>query len=28
MPEGGWWELIKLTSEQLQEQMSALNPAA
>jgi len=28
LPEGGWWALIKLTPEQLQEQLSALNPAA
>jgi hypothetical protein len=28
LPEGGWWVLIKLTPEQLQEQLSALNPAA
>jgi hypothetical protein len=27
LPEGGWWALIKLTPEQLQTQMSALNPA-
>jgi len=26
LPEGGWWALIKLTPEQLQEQLSALNP--
>lgn len=26
LPEDRWWELIKLTPEQLQEQMSALNP--
>lgn len=26
LPEGGWWALIKLTPEQLQQQMSALNP--
>jgi hypothetical protein len=25
LPEGGWWVLIKLTPEQLQTQMSALN---
>jgi hypothetical protein len=28
LPAGGWWAMIKLTPEQLKEQMSALNPAA
>jgi hypothetical protein len=28
LPEGGWWNLLKLTPEQLQQQLSALNPAA
>ena len=28
LPAGGWWALIKLTPEQLKEQLSALNPAA
>ena len=28
LPEGGWWALIKLTPEQLQQELSALNPAA
>jgi hypothetical protein len=28
LPEGGWWNLLKLTPEQLQKQLSALNPAA
>lgn len=28
LPEGGWWALLKLTPEQLKEQLSALNPAA
>jgi hypothetical protein len=28
LPKGGWWALLKLTPEQLQEQLSAHNPAA
>jgi hypothetical protein len=28
LPEGGWWNLLKLSAEQLQQQLSALNPAA
>jgi len=28
LPEGGWWALLKLTPEQLQQKMSALNLAA
>jgi hypothetical protein len=28
LPKGGWWALLKLTPEQLEEQLSALNPAA
>jgi len=28
IPKSGWWALLKLTPEQLQQQMSALNPAA
>jgi hypothetical protein len=28
LPEGGWWALIKLTPEQIQQQLSVLNPAA
>jgi hypothetical protein len=28
LPKGGWWSLLKLTPEQLKEQLSALNPAA
>jgi hypothetical protein len=28
LPDGGWWALIKLTPEQLQEQLSAMNPPA
>jgi hypothetical protein len=28
LPMGGWWALLKLTPEQLQQQLSALNPAA
>jgi hypothetical protein len=28
LPKGGWWALLKLTPEQLQDQLSALNPAA
>ena len=28
LPEGSWWALLKLTPEQLKEQLSALNPAA
>jgi hypothetical protein len=27
MPDGGWWALLKLTPEQLHQQLSALNPA-
>jgi hypothetical protein len=28
LPEGRWWALLKLTPEQLQQELSALNPAA
>jgi len=28
LPKGGWWDLLKLTPEQLERQLSALNPAA
>jgi hypothetical protein len=28
LPEGGWWQLLKMSPEQLREQLSALNPAA
>jgi len=28
LPKGGWWALLQLTPEQLEEQLSALNPAA
>jgi hypothetical protein len=28
LPKAGWWELLKLTPEQLEQQLSALNPAA
>lgn len=28
LPKGGWWALLKFTPEQLEEQLSALNPAA
>lgn len=28
LPAGGWWALLKLTPEQLEQQLSALNPAA
>jgi hypothetical protein len=28
LPKGKWWELLKLTPEQLQRQLSALNPPA
>jgi hypothetical protein len=28
LPKGGWWDLLKLTPEQLEQQLSALNPAA
>jgi hypothetical protein len=28
LPKGGWWALLKLTPEQLEEQLSALNPTA
>jgi hypothetical protein len=28
LPEGGWWTLLQSTPEQLEEQLSALNPAA
>jgi hypothetical protein len=28
LPERGWWALLKLAPEQLQQQLSALNPAA
>jgi len=28
LPKGGWWDLLKLTPEQLQQQLSALNPVA
>jgi hypothetical protein len=28
LPKGGWWALLKLTPEQIQDQVSALNPAA
>ncbi len=26
LPEGNWWQLLKMTPEQLQQQVSALNP--
>jgi len=28
LPEGGWWNLLKLAPEQLQQKLSALNAAA
>jgi hypothetical protein len=28
LPKGGWWAVLKLTPEQLEQQLSALNPAA
>jgi hypothetical protein len=28
LPEHRWWALLKITPEQLQQQLSALNPAA
>lgn len=28
LPTGGWWDLLKFTPEQLQQQLSALNPAS